>query len=180
MEQEINEQIEIIHEAWNSLLDDYQKLGLPGGYIHMREEDLRSFLFCKIIELLRKQKLFLLDLHADIPLPRKRADIVLGLSDEAWHIGVEIKTRRQPKPIREDLEKLQIFMKDKQIEAGVFLAIFEHSWNMRECFSHWGFDVEFKLEERDRGNNNFTEWRRLTIEERNIDYDALFLVLRAT
>jgi len=74
---DIKKWIEIVHDAWHRLVDDYEEL----AYGHMREEDTRSYLFCKIRDLLQERGESLLELHADIAMLDKRADIVLGLAE---------------------------------------------------------------------------------------------------
>jgi len=109
---------------------------------------------------------------------RKRADIVLGSSEDIWNLGVEIKRSISHAIMEEQLNKLGDFIANKKIDSGVFLAIIQHSYNLKEMLEYWGFKEKFKLEERDKGNNNFIEWRRIIVKDANIDWDTLFLVLR--
>lgn len=180
MESGINEQIKILRQAWNSLLDDYEKIYQWNWYLHEREEDIRSYLFCKIVDILNRRGLDVINLHADISvLGRKRADIVLGLKDkDSWNLGVEIKRSISRAVMEEQINKLQNFMANKKIESGAFLAIIQHSYGLRKMLDPWGFKDKFKLEGRDKGNNNFIEWRRIIVDDVDIDWDALFLVLR--
>jgi len=175
----MDEYLKILHEAWISLLDDYGKIYQWVWYVHEREEDIRSYLFCKILNILKKRRLEVMNLHVDIPIMnRKRADIVLGSSEDIWNLGVEIKRSISHAIMEEQLNKLGDFIANKKIDSGVFLAIIQHSYNLKEMLEYWGFKEKFKLEERDKGNNNFIEWRRIIVKDANIDWDTLFLVLR--
>jgi len=178
MKSEINNWIDILREAWSNLVSDYRKLGERSGYAHRREEDIRCFLFCKIMDLLQERDKFLLDLAADVPILNQKADIGLApKKEDGWKIALEIKRTGKLDKIKEDLEKLRNFLERKKIEAGVFLTIAEHSENLREKLTQ-SINTEFKLEGQDQENNNFTEWHRIKIDKFNMDWDTLFLVLR--
>lgn len=182
METEVDKWISIVHEAWHSLVDDFEKLGEVSGYGHMREEDIRSYLFCKISDILRERGEWVASLHAEQPLPGRRADIVAGFGEgETWLVGVEIKRKGQRKPLKEDLDKLQNFMKDSWIKAGVLVAMVIHWEDWEMLFREWGFIEKFKLEPEDKGNNNYWEIRELKqipIENEIKKFDSLFFVLR--
>ena len=179
MKSEINRWIDIVNEAWSDLIFDYRKFGDRSGYGHIREEDIRCFLFCKIMNLLRLHNEFLINLHAEAPVGGKTLDIALGPEAEKWELGVEIKRTGDLQSIRKDLEKLRTFMGDRKIEAGVFLAIARHSANLKDEFQRH-INKEYKLEEKDKGNNNFMKWHRIKIDAYNVDWDALFLTIRRT
>lgn len=180
MELKINDWINFVKEAWHRLIWDYRRFGEQTGYGHTREEDIRCFLFCKIMDLLHHHKMFLINLHADIPLlDEKRADLVLGVKEDAWELGIEVKRTGELRSVEGDLEKLQDFMRNKKIEVGIFLTIAPHAYNLREMLELRNVSAEFKLEQKDNGNNNFTEWHRIKIDEYNKDWDTLFLVLRS-
>lgn len=178
MELKTNKWVDIVKEAWSDLIYDYRKIGERSGYGHMREEDIRCFLFCKIMELLKCHDEFLINLHADVPiLDKKTIDIGLGPEEDGWKLGVEIKRTGDAQAIKNDLEKLRNLIVSKKIEAGVFLAIAQHSANLKDEFER-DINAEYELEERDKSDNNFVEWHCITIDEYNVDWDALFLVLR--
>jgi len=177
MEFEINKWVNIIKEAWFDLIYDYRKFGERSGYGHMREEDIRCFLFCKIMDLLKLHDEFLINLHAQVPIGGATVDMALGPEEDKWELGVEIKRTGGIQTIKKDLEKLRNFMKNKKIEAGVFLTIAQHSVNLKDKLQS-DIYAEYKLEEKDAGNNNFTEWHCIKIDEYDVDWDALFLVLR--
>lgn len=182
MEKEVDKWISIVHEAWHSLIDDFERLGETSGYGHMREEDIRSYLFCKISEILRKRGEWVASLHAEQPLPEKRADIVVGFGEgESWLVGVEIKQTGQHKLLKEDLDKLQKFMKDVRIKAGILAAVAIHWIDWEMLFKEWRFTEKFKLEHEDKGNNNYWEIRELKqvlIGKEMKKLDSLFFVLR--
>lgn len=179
---EVSKWISIVHGAWHSLVDDFERFGDVTGYGHMCEEDIRSYLFCKISDMLRKRGEWLINLHAEQSFLRKRADIVIGLGDdESWLVGVEVKRVGQRKPLREDLDKLRAFMKNGNITAGVLAAIVKHDDDWETLFKEWDFSDEFKLEPRDEGSNNYWEIRELkkiVIGKETYKWDSLFFVLR--
>ncbi|MEM3760650.1 MAG: hypothetical protein QXZ02_06035 [Candidatus Bathyarchaeia archaeon] len=112
----MDEHLKILHEAWTSLLDDYEKIYQRRWYVHEREEDIRSYLFCKILNILNKQRLEVMNLHADIPIMnRKRVDIVLGSSKDFWNLGVEIKRSISRAILEEQLNKLKEFIANKKL-----------------------------------------------------------------
>lgn len=132
----INKWIDIVKEAWSDFIYDFRLFGERGGYGHICEEDMRCFLFCKIMNLLKSHKEFLINLHADAPISGKSVDIVLGAQeDEKWGLGVEIKRTGNIQGITADLEKLKEFMNDGKIGAGVFLALVPHSANLKNNFN---------------------------------------------
>jgi hypothetical protein len=53
----------------------------------------------------------------------------------------------------------------------------QHSTGLKDKFQQ-SLNSDYKLEEKDVGNNNFTEWHRTKIDEYNVDWDTLFLALR--
>jgi len=178
MKSEINKWIGIVKEAWSDLIYDYRRISERSGYGHMREEDIRCFLFCKIMNLLRRRDEVLINLHADVPVSdRKTIDIGLGLEENKWELGVEIKRTGDIQAIKNDLQKLRNFILNKKIEAGIFLTIADHSANLKDKFQQI-INAEYELEEKDTCNNIFVEWQRIKIDECNVDWDALFLVLR--
>lgn len=182
METEINKWLSFVQEAWHSLVDDFERFGEPTGYGHMREEDVRSYLFCKICDTLREQGEWLLNLHTEQRFTTKRVDIVVGLAeDDTWVIGVEVKRIGQRKPLREDLDKLRTFVKDEKIKAGILAAIVRHWDDWETLFRAWGLVEELKFEPEDKGNNNYWEIRELRpvqLENEIIKFDSLFFVLR--
>ena len=184
MKSEIDEWVDILKEAWSKLIDDYRMFGPfeRSGYGHMQEEDMRCFLFCKLMDELRSRNKFLINLHADVPILGKRVDIALGLEEDKpeedrWKLGVEIKRTGDIQPIKEDLEKLRFFMENGKVKAGVFVTMAKHSVNLKDQFRR-DINAEYELEEKDTGNNNFAKWVRIRIPEYNVDWDALYLVLR--
>ena len=63
-----------------------------------------------------------MNLHADIPIiNRKRADIVLGSSEDIWNLGVEIKRSISRAIMEEQLNKLKDFIANKK-------SVVEYSW----------------------------------------------------
>lgn len=182
MSEKTEKRIVIVHDAWHRLVDDFEKLGSGDGYGHMREEDIRSYLFCKIGELLRERGERLVDLHADIPLPHRRADIVLGdIDGKSWSVGVEIKRTPQHKPLTNDLDKLSVFMKEGQVEFGILVALVKRYNNWKRVFEAWDLPRKFKLEPKDKGTNNYWEVRELKdirIGDNSFQWDSLFFVLR--
>lgn len=184
MKSEVNKWIDMLREAWSKLIEDYRILGSfeRSGYGHMQEEDLRCFLFCKVMDELRSRDEFSVDLHADVSVLGKRVDLALGLGEDkpdeaAWKLGVEIKRTADIQGIRGDLEKLRFFIESRKIEAGAFLAMAKHSADLKTLFTQV-FNAEYKLEEKDTGNNNFTNWVPIKIDTLNVEWDTLFLVLR--
>jgi GTPase SAR1 family protein len=184
MESEINTWIDILKEAWYDLISDYRVFGSfeRSAYGHKQEADLRCFLFCKVMDVLRSRDLFLINLHAEELILGKKVDIVLGLEEngpeeDRWKLGVEIKRTGDVQLIKKDLEKLRFFIVNRKIQAGVFLTMAKHSVDLKDLFQHH-INAEYKLEEKDTGNNNFTEWHPIKIPSYNVDWDALFLVLR--
>jgi hypothetical protein len=184
---EVNKWIRIVLEAWHSLVDDFENFGPERGYGHMREEDIRSYLFCKISEVMQKRGEWLFELHAEQPLPEERADIVVGTIDDVPCVGVEIKQSGQQKPLTNDLNKLCSFMKNGEIKSGILAVITEHYeyvspkpyWE--SVFKAWDFPERFKLEPKDIGKNNYWEIRELkeiTIENKIKKLDSLLFVLR--
>jgi hypothetical protein len=131
------------------------------------------------MDLLKWHDEFLINLHADVPINAKTVDIALGPEEDRWELGVEIKRTGDLQAIKNDLEKLRNFLVSKKIEAGVFLTVVDHSVNLQGEFQR-NINAEFKLEEKDTGNNNFMVWHRIKIDEYDVDWDALFLVLRKT
>ena len=106
------EYVEILQEAWNNLLEYYEKPLEKSGYIHDREEDLRSLLFCKIFNLLEERGIpFTFSTERGILLPtistevnlrsNTRLDILLRKSEDSA-LGVEIKINMA---IEDDLKK---------------------------------------------------------------------------
>lgn len=173
-----NKWVDIVKEAWSDLIYDYRKFGERSGYGHMREEDIRCFLFSKVMELLKWHDEFLINLHADVPiLDAKTVDIGLGPEEDRWELGVKIKRSGDIQAIKNDFKKLRNFMVAKKIEAEVFLTIANRSANLKDQFQR-SINAEYKLEEKDTGNNNFVEWHHIKVDEYNVDWDALFVVLR--
>jgi len=179
MQTETNKWIGIVHDGWHHLLDDIEKLGDKLGFAHLcREEDIRSYFFCKISDAIREKGEWLIDLHAEQPLPNERADIVVGsIDDDSWAVGVEIKR----KVVTDDLDKLCRFMKNGKVKSGVFAAIDKHMINWEAIFKAWGFAERFKFEPKDTGSNNYWEIRELKeihIGDKIVKWDSLFFVLR--
>jgi hypothetical protein len=179
---EVEKWLDIAYQAWNSLLDDYERFGSEDGYGHMREEDIRSYLFCKIKDLLQKRKESLLELHADVPLPGNRADIVLGFVEEdTFSVGIEIKRVGQRKPLIADLRKLCVFMKEEKIKYGILAALVKHYDDWETIFEGWELAKRFHLESKEKASNNYWEIRKLKeikVEGLSIKWDSLFFVLR--
>lgn len=175
---EIKKWIEMVHDAWHRLVDDYEEL----AYGHMREEDTRSYLFCKIRDLLQERGESLLELHADIAMPDKRADIVLGLAKrDSWSLGVEIKHKGQKKPLTDDLNKLSAFIREGKIKSGILAALVDHWDNWEPIFEAWDLATKFQLGPKDKGSSNYWEIRKLKevrIEDESFKWDSLFFVLR--
>lgn len=129
------------------------------------------------MELLRWHDEFLIDLHAEVPVNGKTIDIALGPEEDQWELGIEIKRTGDIQEVEKDLEKLRSFMENNNIEAGIFLTIAQHSANLKSKFQE-DINADYKLEEEDTRNNNFMEWHRVKIDEYNIDWDTLSVVLR--
>lgn len=182
MDTEVNKWLLFVQEAWNSLVDDFERLDEPTGYGHIREEDIRSYLFCKITDILRRRGEWLLNLHTEQRLPTRRADIVVGFNEnDTWIVGVEVKRSGQRKPLKEDLDKLRTFMKDGRIKAGILVAIVKHWDDWEMLFKEWRFVEEFTLEPEDTSKNNYWEIRELReipLEGKIMKFDSLFFALR--
>lgn len=178
MSEKINNRIDTVKEAWTNLTQAYRELGEKSGYAHLeREEDLRCFFFCKIMEVLQQHNEFLIDLHAEVSLSHWNVDIVLGFEgEEKCDLGIEIKKGGDIDAIRQDLEKLRSLMKSKNIRAGVFVTIVKHSFDLRKKLQE--IISEYSLEEKDLGDNNFAQFNRMMVDKHKMDWDALLLVLR--
>lgn len=182
---QVNRWLSIIHKAWNQLVEDFESLGTKRGYGHMREEDIRSYLFCKIRDTLQEQGGWVVELHADIPpskTTRRRTDIVVGLEeDEHWMVGVEVKHNGQRKPLKEDLDKIRSFMRKGWIKAGALAVMTKHWDEWETIFKAWGFPEEYGLESNDKGDNNYWEIRNLKeiqLPNERKKIDSLLFVLR--
>jgi hypothetical protein len=194
-ERDVNDWINILYQAWNKMLKHYARLGEQGGYYPSREEDMRSFLFSKILDVVDEKKLSLLDLHTEVSLKkgsRQRTDITLGWIDKN-HCKLAIETKVH-KGIKEDINKLKELIEDEHIEAGACLAVV-----LRPCDEKkpsrklplWETDIyreietSLKIAQKDDGNNNFVKWKPIrrqgnvgTPNYWHVEFDAMFLILR--
>ncbi len=60
--------------------------------------------------------------------------------------------------------------------SGVFVTMTSHSRNLKDKLSQ--INLEFKIEEKEASINNFAKWDRIKVDEYNVDWDALMIVLR--
>jgi hypothetical protein len=192
-EPSVNDWIDILYQAWNKMIKHYARLGARGGYYPSREEDMRSLLFCKIIDVINKEKISLLDLHTEVSLAsHQRTDITLGWVDEKHcKLAIEIKTH---KDIEEDIDKLKKLIDEGNVEAGACLATVLRPWDeskpsrklpLYETDVYRKVETRFNLDRENKGNNNFVKWKHVrregavgTQDYWHIDFDAMFLILR--
>ncbi len=175
------EYLSILLKAWDNVLYHYKKFGDWDGYLHRREEDLRSLLFSKIFELFEDEKIPLLNIQTETRLPRKRLDIALG-EREPFSIGIEIKRNKSVF----DLGKLEEFMNQEKIKYGAFIAIVRLLDDMQNKipFESSPYYLEIKnkydiTKDREQSNNFIIV---TTIDksdsEQHINWDALLIILR--
>lgn len=195
---EINAYINMLYKAWNDLLSHYSRVGEQGGYQHHDEgegeADVRSLLYCKIFNRLRREKKSLLDVHAEVNFSSEmKVDIVLGSPETGegpYTLGVEIKRRPN---IEDDLNKLGFLIENGKIKAGTCLTIVKRSWDtlssqklpFKETDVYKRVKVKYQIDDKDHGDNNFVKWKHIdkelfigTPNYMHVDYDAMFLVLR--
>ena len=195
------EYVEILQESWNNLLEYYEKPLEKSGYIHDREEDLRSLLFCKIFNLLEERGIPLNFSTERGPFPtistevrmrsNTRLDILLRRSEDSA-LGVEIKRNMA---IENDLEKLKNFMMKKLITIGAFTTIVKRSQNLKtremtpfvDTPDYHKVKILYDISENDNGSNNFITTKHIdryimegTPNMRHIDWDGVLIILRNT
>jgi hypothetical protein len=183
---DVQRRIDTVKEAWSNMISAYKQIGERSGYGHMqREEDLRCYFYSKILQVLQDNDEFLQDLHAEVAIGKEWVDIVLGtiVSDDdkselGWDLGIEIKNNDDIKLIRKDLEKLRTWINNKNIIAGVFVTMTPHARNLKDKLTQ--INQEFKIDEKETSVNNFAKWERIKVDEYNVDWDALLIVLRKT
>ena len=185
MDTQVDRWLSIIYDSWNRLVVDFENLGTKTGYGHIREEDIRSYLFCKARDTLQERGEWVVELHADIRpsrATRQRIDVVVGLDEENhWIVGVEVKHNGQHKPLKKDLDKMRDFMTKGWIKAGVLAVIAKHWEDWETTFKAWGFPEEYGLEPNDKGDNNYWEIRDLKeieLPNERKKLDSLLFVLR--
>lgn len=168
-------------KAWNEFLDDVEKLGERGGFLHSREEDMRSYLFCKLVDILNREKMWLIDLRTELRIERKRLDLALGINNKKCSLGVEVKPNITKTPVNEDLNKLKIFLKKGYIKTGVFIGINKHLDSWDKILENWFEDIGLIIDKEDKGDNNY--WNARVLKpiykgEKIVQFDSLFIVLR--
>ena len=180
MNEEIQKRVDTVKEAWGDLISAYRQLGEKSGFVHMRrEEDLRCFFYCKIMEVLQAHDEFLHHLHAEVSISSKWIDIALGTvvdDEDKWELGIEIKNSDDTMEIKKDLEKLRELIKNKNIAAGLFVTMTQHSANLKDKLHP--INLEYKIEEKEKGDNNFSKWERIKVDKYDVDWDALLIVVR--
>jgi hypothetical protein len=65
---------------------------------------------------------------------------------------------------------------NKNIVAGIFVTMAQHSASLKDKLSP--INLEYKIEEKEKDENNFSKWERITVDKYDIDWDALLIVLR--
>lgn len=179
----VQSKIELLREAWTQLISDFQK---AGKYCHMGEEDLRCYFFCKILHKIEESEyssegnFHPLDLHAEQKLTEvdsERLDLVFGLSNEnGWDIGIEIK--RTLDGIEEDLQKLQKYMRQKKIKAGILVAILTGKTDPIAYFNK-NIIPTYQLQSENLEGQNYIEWDRIQIHSDKLEFwEAVFVALR--
>ena len=171
----------LVGKAWNEFLDDVEKLGERGGFLHSREEDMRSYLFCKLVDILNREKMWLIDLRTELSVERKRLDLALGINNKKCSLGIEVKPNMTRTPVSGDLNKLKDFLKKGCIETGVFIGINKHRDSWDRILENWFEDVGLSIDKEDKGDNNYWNMRVLKpiyTGEKMEQFDSLFIVFR--
>lgn len=178
----------MVKVAWSNLLDDVDRIGNKKGFVWTREEDIRSYLFCKIADVLMTEEKWLTDLQTEVRYGKSRLDLALGNNGEdKFILGVEIKRGIIKNPVLKDINKLKTLMDRSHIRAGIFIGFSNHRQedHWRKIFENWFSEISVDMGFEDLGHNNYLEIREIKPfripdkgSEKECHWDSVFIVIR--
>ena len=177
--------LEVVTKGWNSLLEDYDRFEENKRFWHEREEDIRSYLFHKLMLVLRKEHIPWWDaiLRTEIDYQGKRLDLAIGWVENRYDVGIEVKPEVQRSKFINDIQKLKILIENRYLNTGVFIGFgTQLDESAREhIIQEWLKAAGVPLQE--HPNEKSTCWKikpikpvRIENEVRNIE--SMMIVLR--
>jgi hypothetical protein len=144
----------VVQDAWQDFLEALNK----GEFrVPVYEEQLRSLLFAKCLEIMRRKKFEKpYEIFADDREISKvaRPDITLGQLEDGKSVAIELKTSPSVEGIRADVKKLQGFVKSATV-FGFFAMIGDSKKEYRDYLNLKDLGIQQEIRESDEAMMDF-------------------------
>jgi hypothetical protein len=178
---ELKKYFMVFQDAWRDFLGNVEKGEYPPPF---NEAELRCFLFSKCLEIMRRKKfekpyeIFAEDREI---FEGRKADLALGWLEDGRFVAIELKHCPSLEGIREDIKKLQEFVKSRAI-FGFFAMIGDSKYEYQKYLNLKDLGIQLELREpleatlaEKDGEKSFYQWHLVKFPSAQRPFETLLV-----